>query len=230
LEEWFEFCPPQKGEKQWIDNKSAKEMAKFWLEQDNAEQFKVFIRQKISGFDYDYIIPEYESAFDSSESPRKHDLFIAGKNSSAIITVEGKVEEPFGQMEFGANFCDTINKKMANKKSNALDRMINLYQNYFHHNGEVLDIRYQLAYWFAGSVVDAIKYDTQNFVMVLQEFKTGSAKEENLVKNHHEFEKFIDFISRGEYKTIGNKQMLGPVENEYTNGKSLYIGYYSTDL
>jgi hypothetical protein len=139
--------------------------------------------------------------------------------------VEGKVEESFGNKEFGANFCDTINKKMANKKSNALDRMINLYQNYFHNNGEVLDIMYQLAYWFAGSVVDAIKWDTQNFVMVLQEFRTGSA-----AKNHHEFEKFIDFISRGEYKTIENKQILGPVENEYTNGKSLYIGYYSTDL
>jgi hypothetical protein len=230
LEEWFEFCPPPKGAEQWEDNRSAKEKAKFWLEQTNYGQFRAFIRQKIIGFDYDYIVPEYESAFDSYESPRKHDLFIAGKDVSAIITVEGKVDESFGNMEFGAKFCNTINTKMTNKKSKALDRMINLYLNYFNSNGDILNIMYQLAYWFAGSIIDAIKCDTQNVVMVLQEFKPGSVKQNDLVKNHNDFVKFIQFISKGAYGAIENKQILGPIKNEYTSEKSLYIGYYSVDL
>jgi hypothetical protein len=66
--------------------------------------------------------------------------------------------------------------------------------------------------------------------MVLQEFKPGSAKPKNLVKNHADFEKFIQFISKGTYGAIENRQILGPIENEYTSGKSLYIGYYSVDL
>jgi hypothetical protein len=144
--------------------------------------------------------------------------------------VESKVDESFGNMEFGANFCDTIKTKTTNKKSKALDRMMNLYLNYFHSNGDILNIMYQLAHWFAGSIIDAIKCDTQNVVMVLQEFKPGSVKPKNLVKNHDDFEKFIQFISKGVYGAIENKQILGPIENEYTNGKCLYIGYYSINI
>jgi hypothetical protein len=227
LDEWFDFCPPQKGEGQWKDGCSAKEMAKYWLEQNNHDQFKAFIQQKVSDFDYDYIVPEYESVFDGYRSPRKHDLFIAGKNTSAIITVESKVEESFGDGEFGENFKVTIDTKKITKNSNALDRMINLYQTYFHNNGDILNIMYQLTYWFAGSINDAIKYNIKNIVMVLQEFKTEPSNKEKLAKNLKEFEKFICFISEEKYKTIEANQIIGPIENQYTSGKSLHIGYYS---
>jgi hypothetical protein len=53
LEEWFEVCPPSKGAEQWVDNRSAKEMAKFWLEQGNYGQFRAFVRQKITGSELD---------------------------------------------------------------------------------------------------------------------------------------------------------------------------------
>jgi hypothetical protein len=227
LDEWFNKCPPEGKEKQWVDTRSAKEMAKFWLDQNSRESFRAFIQQKINGLDYDYIIPEYKSSFDNYGKPRQHDLLIVAKDQKTIITIEGKADETFGTMSFGSNFIDTLNTKLENTNSKALDRMINLYQNYFKCNGNILDIMYQLAYWFAGSLIDTIKHDAQNIVLVLQEFRSESTDDEKLNNNHREFEKFIALMSEGTQKTITNKELIGPIENKYTNGKNLYIGYYS---
>jgi hypothetical protein len=230
LEEWFKLSPPEGKEKQWVDNRSAKEMAKFWLNKDNYENFKLFIRQNIGDFEFDYIVPEYLSKFDSYGKPRQHDLLIAEKNNKTIITIEGKADEPFGDGTFGERFQKTIDEKISNGNSKALDRMINLYQHYFKSNGVVLSIMYQLTYWFAGSLVDAIKFDTDNVIMILQEFQSSSTAAEKLQDNHVEFEKFIEFISNGKYRTINNKNIIGPINNEYTENKKLYIGYFSLDL
>lgn len=179
LDEWFTFCPPEGKEAHWKDGRSAKEMAKFWLNKNHCEKFKKFIRPK----------------FDSFKKPRQHDLLISEKNNKTIITVEGKVDEPFGNGLFGENFKKTIDEKISNNNSKSLDRMINLYQNYFKNNCAVLSIMYQLTYWFAGSLHDAIKFDTENIVMVLHEFRNNTAAAEKLQKNHAEFDKFINFIS-----------------------------------
>jgi hypothetical protein len=74
LEEWFNHCPPKKGKEHWVDGRSAKEMAKFWLDDKKVCDFQSFIRQKIKDFDCDYAIPEYKSQFDSYGSPRQLNL------------------------------------------------------------------------------------------------------------------------------------------------------------
>ena len=230
LEKWFELCPPMKKEDHWKDYRSAKEMAKFWLKEDNSKDFLKFIQNVIPDFTYDYIIPEFPSNFDSYGSPRKHDLLIAEKYSKAIITVEGKADESFGSEEFGKCLIETIKIKNLKNNSKAFDRMINLYLNYFHSNGYIFSIMYQLLYWFAGSLIDAIKEDTNNFIMVLQEFKSNNANPDKICKNHKDFENFIEFISEGKNKSIENRQIIGPLMNKYTNNKNLYIGYYSINL
>jgi len=230
LEKWFELCPPMKKEDHWKDYRSAKEMAKFWLKEDNVEDFLKFIQKVIPDFEYDYAIPEFPSNFDSYGSPRKHDLLIAEKYTKAIVTVEGKADEPFGNKEFGDCLIETIKIKHLKNNSKAFDRMINLYLNYFHSNGYIFKIMYQLLYWFAGSLIDAIKEDTDNFIMVLQEFKSNSTDSEKTIKNHKDFEIFIEFISEGKNRSIENKQIIGPIMNKYTNNKNLYIGYYSINL
>jgi hypothetical protein len=230
VEEWFNHCPPKKGEKQWVDGRSAKEMAIFWTKKENINDFQAFIQQKITNFDYDYVIPEYESVFDSYDSPRQHDLFIASSDTKTIITIEGKADEPFGTMNFNEKFKDAFNKKRENNNSNAFDRVVNLGKNYFNGNEKINTIMYQLAYWFAGSICDVIKFDAENIIMILQEFRTKLTTPEKLMRNHQEFEKFVEFISDGQHSSIEKKQILGPINNLYTNGKNLYIGYYSIDL
>jgi len=232
LDKWRELCPPQKWETQWKDYRSAKEMAKFWLNKDNYNDFQEFIKKSIPDFTFEYIIPEYKSKFDDYSSPRTHDLYIQEKNNKAIITVEGKADESFGNGLFGEYFIETIKTKIENIRSMALDRMINLYHNYFYGNGNILNIMYQLSYWYAGSLSDAIKADTDNFIMVLQEFKSYATDPEKLNKNHNDFEKFVGFISKEKYKHIENRQIIGPIKKTIANDKykNLYIGYYSVDL
>jgi hypothetical protein len=231
LDKWFKLSPPQKKEKHWKDGRSAKEMAKFWLNQSSRNEFKDFVKKTIPDFDYDFIIPEYRSKFDDYPNPRKHDLYIEGKNNTAIITIEGKADEPFGSHEFGTTFIETITEKMKNPTSKALDRMINLYQSYFYSNGDILPIMYQLVYWYASSLGDAIKADIGKFAMVLQEFRSAETAPEKIHKNHSDFEKFIALISEGRYKNIEDRQLLGLITNKFTKcGKSLYVGYYSIDL
>ena len=235
LEEWFRLCPPEGGEKQWVDFRSAKEMAKFWTNKKCSDEFKEFIKQTFKEFEYDYLIPEYKSNFDNLGKERQHDLIINDKTDKVLITVEGKADEEFGNITFGDYFRDSINTKISNNNSNLLERMINLYQNYFYNNAKSLEIKYQLVTWFAGSICDTIKADTDNFIMMLQEFKSIHTKPENITKNHNDFEYFVNFISEGKYKHIGNKQIIGPIANKFTDTKecgikSLYIGYYSIDL
>ena len=230
LEKWHELCPPMKKDIHWKDYRSAKEMAKFWLNEGNSKDFLKFIQKAIPDFTYDYIIPEFPSHFDGYGSPRKHDLLIAEKHTKAIVTVEGKADESFGNEEFAKCLIETIKIKHLKHNSKAFDRMINLYLNYFHSNGYTFKIMYQLLYWFAGSLIDAIKEDTNNFIMVLQEFQSSSTNSEKVIKNHNDFENFIEFISEGKNRSIENKQIIGPIMNKYTNDKNLYIGYYSISL
>ena len=240
LDDWFKFCPPEGKEKQWVDLRSAKEMAKFWTTYDGhysesyLEDFKAFIGKSIKDFEIDYIVPEYVSKFDNFGKSRQHDLLITETNNNAIITVEGKADEPFGNIYFGEKFKETIDEKIKNNDSNALDRIINLFQNYFKSNAKTLEIMYQLTHWFAGSLVDTKKFKTENFIMVLQEFRSITTKIEKLEANHNEFEKFIELISEGKYSKIDQRQILGPINNTFTKGdnfnKNLYIGYYLIEI
>jgi hypothetical protein len=221
---WLKYFPPKNKKIQWKDGRSAKEMAKFWLNDANREEFKRFIRE-IKGFEkfeFDYIIPEYESKFDCFRNPRYHDLLIVGKDNNTIITIEGKADEPFGKQ--------FKKVKIPNANSNVLGRIKNLYENYFKNNKAVLDIMYQLTHWFAGSLAEAKRRDMENIIMVLQVFKSNSTSNNKIQKNHAEFEKFIEFISDGRYTTIANKEIIGPIESQYTEDKKLYIGYFLLDI
>jgi hypothetical protein len=236
LDEWFNLCPPKGKEKQWKDKRSAKEMAKFWLDENNCENFKRFICEKIEDFEFDYIIPERRSKFDDFKSPRKHDLFILSKDKKTIITIEGKADESFGN-SFDETFKKAICEKILENKSEKLDRIINLYQKFFNKNGAVLSIMYQLTHWFAGSLSDAETKGAENIIMVLQEFRSGLTSDTKVKTNHKKFDEFIKFISEEQYTTIFDentdkpmKNIVGPITNKYTHSKKLYIGYFPFDL
>ncbi|MCL1994078.1 MAG: hypothetical protein FWG66_14120 [Spirochaetes bacterium] len=229
-EEWFKLCPPKKKEKHWKSERSAKEMAKFWLDPSKREEFQNFIKKAMSAFDCDCIIPEYVSKFDDYRSPRNHDLYIAEKNNRTVITVEGKVDEPFGNNNFEEKLEEAKKTKDNNPNSKKLERLTNLDEKYFHKDSGILKIRYQLLTWFAGAKSDAERANTDNFFMVLQEFKSDATDDKKLQKNHGDFENFIEFISEGKFKSIEAGQILEPIANKYTGGKNLYIGYYSVNL
>jgi hypothetical protein len=66
--------------------------------------------------------------------------------------------------------------------------------------------------------------------MILQEFRSKATQTEKLEANHKKFEQFIKYISEENSAFIENGELLGPINNSFTSGKNLFIGYYSLDL
>jgi hypothetical protein len=221
VEKWFELCPPAKGKAQWQCGHSAKEMAKFWVKTENQIDVENFINSKIPDCKFDYAIPEFSAKFDDYSSPRKDDLRIFSSDGKTIVSIEGKVDETFGKTNFSEELIKSIIKKRDNPNSKLLDRIMGLYYNFFNSNGAVFDIMYQLSYWFAGAISEK---EAINIVLILQEFRKENSSKKNS-KNHDEFNKFVSLISENQYNQISENEILGEINNQFTNGKNLYIGY-----
>jgi hypothetical protein len=149
------------------------------------------------------------------------------KDNNTMITIEGKADESFGTLSFIDSLHNGIAIKKEKPTSNKLNRVIDLYSKTFFSNDKVLDIMYQLTHWFASSLHDAKNFESENIMMILFEFQSQTTKQKYLDRNHKEFEKFINFISEDHFTEISNEQILGPIQNKYTQSKNLYVGYYS---
>ena len=96
-EEWFFVAPPKGKEKQWKDNYSAKELAKF----ATSWEFVPFLSEliKMMGCSTPSEIdcyPEEETPLPYSyRGPRNHDLLVVGPDF--IIGIEAKVNESFSE-------------------------------------------------------------------------------------------------------------------------------------
>jgi len=231
LQDWHNYCPPVR-KTHWKDGRSAKELAKFWLDDKKQKQleFLGFIQKKLPDFNCGKIVPEYGTAFDNYSNPRKNDLFILEKNSKTLITVEAKVDEPFGDI-FIENLGKTIKEKKKNPRSRAFERMIGLYHNYFHDNSAILNIGYQLSYWFAGTIAEAERLEVDNAIMILHTFIPPSASTppnaEKKAIIRKDFQNFFSIISEGK-ETINNGKLIGPIKNVNTNNVTLYIGWFES--
>lgn len=226
VDEWFKHCPPAKGEKQWENGYSAKEMAKFWIKIDNQKEFIKFIKNEMSNCDFDYAIPEFCAKFDDYGKSRQDDLRIFSSDKKTIISIEGKVNESFGNFVFYDELIKSIIQKKVTPTSKKFDRLINLYLSFFHSDERIFDIRYQLLYWFAG----AIKAKSENIIMIVQEFRINNKQTENQKQNHEELNKFIDFISNNKIKEISDNDIIKIEKNKYSNDKNLYLGYFLSSI
>lgn len=122
IEDWFKHCPPAKGEKQWKDKRSAKEMAVFWLNKKKQIDFLNYIAKATPLITLEFACPEYSTPFDQYRSPRKNDfcIFANDNNKKVLITIEGKADESFGNNYLHAEWVKSINEKLKRNESNLL--------------------------------------------------------------------------------------------------------------
>ncbi len=227
---WFKHCPPQKGLAQWKDFRSAKEMANFWTNKEKVDGFLEFIKDIPGDYYNGFGVPEYESKFDKYHSGRKHDLLCIDADEISILTIEGKADEPFGYSEFALEFKNSIDEKEKNHSSKKLERIIGLYSEYFHGMPDILGIKYQLSFWFAGTLVEAVNRNLGNMVMIVQEFYSEPLNLTKLNKNKEDFRKFISLVTEGEINELMEGEIIGPIKNRFTGGKNLFLGKYRTEL
>lgn len=191
VEDWSCAAPPQGGKRQWKDKYSAKELAKFVIE--NQSMFQDLIQDVINEtgikrcntFECE---PEASTSLPfSHRGPRKHDLLL--RNKKLIIGIEAKAEEPFSDDKNGSKDKEQRLKWM---------------QEMLFPNSQVniKDIPYQLLTGISGTLLETKRNDVNDCIFLVLVFKQEKEKQ----KNKEDLNKFIDKLSADKGITINVKE------------------------
>jgi len=231
VDEWFKNCPPANPKKQWVDKRSALEMAKFWTNSQKQSDFQSFLQKVKKDISFDYAIPERATNFDNYRNPRKNDLCIYArdKNDNILVSIEGKADEQFGNNYVYTEWIESLLEKRVKSESKKMERIIELY-NRFDNKAEFLELRYQLTYWLAGAIEEAIRNKIKTVFLIVQEFHSNKTINQKITLNASDFDYFVRFISNGCYENVSKNEILGPINNQYTKEIDLYVGKYTIDF
>ena len=225
VDDWLQHCPPMDSSRQWVPKRSAVEMANFWVKSECQNEFISFLKTYDKDLAFQYAVPEIATKFDNYKNARKNDLciFASSRNRQVLISIEGKADEPFGDNLFGQQWINSINE--VNSSSKKLNRIVGLYQRFDQQN-DILKLRYQLTYWLAGSIDEAIRNNIDTVYLIVQEFHSDQTTNKKVTTNKNDLDNFIEFISKSRYKTVEPNKVIGPVSNEFTKNINLFIGKF----
>ena len=185
VESWKTVRPPKKGDLQWRDGRSAKELAKYMThmlpaipaEIENALQSIVPTGAR---FDWD---AEYVTALPGKGEGRNHDGIIY--NDDIVVTIEAKADETLGNL---------IEEEMQNASVNKLYRISKLLECLFVSGfKEYHKLRYQLLTASVGTIIEAERKKVSTAVMLVLVFKTnGDISEGKIESNHKDIANFLE--------------------------------------
>lgn len=102
--------------------------------------------------------------------------------------------------------------------------------NRFHRNSEILNLRYQLLFWLAGTLEEAKKKKISTVFLIVQEFCSDETDRRKLTTNEVDLNNMLRFISENKVEKIDKNEIAGPFNNKYTAGINIYIGKYTVNL
>lgn len=244
LEEWAEYAPP-KSNTQWVDGRSAKELARAWLGAGLGkapEEVSAALRTHAAfGPIQEWSAePEAKLRFDQFPGePSNADLAVCAEDRHGLllIVVEAKADEPFGEMVQHV-LADAIEEKIKNERSNRLARVEQLAGALFHprNRGEpsLRQIRYQLMTCCAGALCEAGRMGFKRALVLIQEFVTNRTKDAAHERNQKDLNNFIRRISRGTEVAVKCGEICGPLSlpsfSLLTNAPEFYIAKVKRDL
>ena len=211
VDEWFRLAPPKKGLRQWVDGRSAKELAKVFLE-SGAPAVPPEIRPLLSSNrelgTVDLVIgfPEHKINLDQYPGEtRNADLAAVGESHVGKVAV---TIESTGDDSLGGTIAETLTA--ASLGSNVPKRIAALAMALLGRAGlEINNLRYQLLHGIAASLIFAGEQASAAAVFIVLEFRSPSCMKVNLDRNASDFELFIKALSPDAPRaTIGN--LIGP--------------------
>ena len=154
--------------KHWRSGYSAMALAYCWQDANGfpATVKRVFNKSKIKLFnnlDMLFAMPEYSVALPGGVRPSQNDLFILAKNGDHLITitVEGKVNEPFGPL-----VSDWFKNPSPGKKK----RLAFICDKLGLEQSKIFNIRYQLLHRTVSAIIEAERFNTPNAMMLVHSF------------------------------------------------------------
>jgi hypothetical protein len=185
VESWKQHCPPKKGDLQWRDGRSAKELAKYITESLPAVPAEIETALKT-------IVPtdtslhwdaEYVTPLPGKGEGRNHDGILY--NDDIVVTIEAKADETLGNL---------VGEEMENASVNKLYRISKML-GYLFDGGfkKYCNLRYQLLTASAGTILEAERKKLNTAVLFVLVFKTnGDVTEGNMLSNHKDIENFLE--------------------------------------
>jgi hypothetical protein len=244
LESWERLAGP-KSPNQWKDGRSAKEVARAWLE-SGGENLPEEVSAAFSGHkSFGPVLswqaePEKKLAFDNFPGePPNIDLVVHAQDSQGpfLIAVEAKADEPFGQT-VADTLAAAVERRLKNNRSNGVTRIEQLSAAILgpHQSGDppLKGIRYQLLTAIGGLLCEAQRRDCDRAVMLVHEFVTDETDDDMHARNAMDLNIFIKRLTHGSLTAVQPGVIYGPF---VVPGKpvlsaeiDLYLGKVSRNL
>jgi hypothetical protein len=201
LGDWRNHGGPVIG-RQWAEGRSARELARAWIEGDAATQLLSLLASApaFAGLVLDRGIAGKETRFDDiQDGPCHHGLLVVARapSGTVVIGVEGVAEEPFDE----PLDAWVMRAEARSERSRARERLDRLTTAFF---GTTLDedpllapLRYQLLSALAGTLADAREQDAGAAVLLVHEFETPWTKDDLHRRNAEDLDAFLGRLAPG---------------------------------
>ena len=220
VESWFKLAPPKKGKWQWVDGRSAKELAKAWFPVGGNPQIPYELNVLLHSvpltecFEITEGLPEKQIVIDKFKGePRNADLVLVGRtlaHTTGIIQIEAKTDEPFDvtiakRLEVG--------RKVPNSK--IPQRIENLCQAILGNSpdkvAEFGELRYQLLVGVASSLAEAKSRHSGFAVFVVHQFLSSKVHPNHLLRNSKDWSRFIHCLPNCAEVEPFSESLFGPI-------------------
>jgi hypothetical protein len=176
---------------------SARTLAHCWEDADGLpdEIIKTFDSSGIPDFRGTQLLfafPEYQVALPGGDRPSQNDVYVIAKTRAGdvvSITIEGKVEEPFGP---------TLKEWNASESKGRKERLSFLKEKLGLKNDLPPELRYQLLHRTASAVIEAERINARYAVMIVHSFH----------KENMWFDDFKAFVGLFGQKAVLNKLLF----------------------
>ena len=239
LDDWRRLAPPRLRH-HWQPRHSALELARHWvggqLPVDVAHALQSHAALK--SFRPKEAFARLETRFDAHPRGREHDLIVFGSigRAPAVLDVEGKVTETYGELVRSA-----LEKARRAPGSYIPGRMERLSRAILGRpvEGSVLDLRYQLLYGVASTLVQAARTNARKAIFLAHVFNRHTASPQLYERNDEELCEFLQHLGRRSWRLKSPAEITGPFtvpgdtsvdEFRIDPGVELYIGRVVTSL
>ncbi len=246
IEDWERFGGPLSGD-QWVDGRSAKELAKAWMSDRGPrvpQDFRALLEshEVTRDLKIEDVFPEARLTFDEcGGNVRNSDLAFAGLNpgGTVAVTVESKADEPFGNCSISEEIELAKQLLISKPKSKKLIRIDGLLKGLFGQSTvsvseEIGELRYQLLTALAGTLAFAKKSEAHVAVMVIHVFRTDLTTKKKIESNNEDYCRFLNVLGNICGTQTSGTSFHGPFRVEgsdrYTDPPPFYITKLTTEL
>jgi hypothetical protein len=209
LDEWLERAPPRRHEKHWRDRRSAKELARGWVDGVVPTEVRALLDTNAStrGLRVERVIAEWPTRLDGFGGPRMNDLIVIGEcdGGRVLIAVEGKVAETFDLV-----VVDKLAKPRPSS-SRLADRMRLLGRGVLGAKtlAQIAGLRYQLLQAAAGAVIEARLRGAAQGILLVHEFHCTGMPPDAVRRNAADLDAFVSaLVGRSTSLSLGGLQCV----------------------